>query len=266
MRWPASTVPPPAPLALWPLLLLAGLLPAAASLLALGLSIRLELVPACNPFIEGCVSVSRAARQGLPNTLFRALVLPAAVLQALGWVFVARGLLAADSAAGEGRAQTPLGLRALAGLGIAAAVALVLYGAFLGTEGAAYRVLRRYGTVVYFGFSCLCLLITGAAMQRLQAAQVPGLPRALQRAIPTLLALLLGLGLVNLLAAPWLAEPWKDRVQNLTEWWGSLLLTGAFVALALQCRQARLGIAIVGLASCAAASVDGEAAGGGPPP
>jgi len=37
--------------------------------------------PACNPYLEGCVSISRAARHGLPNHLFKALVLPAAALQ-----------------------------------------------------------------------------------------------------------------------------------------------------------------------------------------
>ena len=52
-------------LPIWPLPLIAGLLPAAGSLIALALSIHLELIPACNPFFEGCVSVSRAARHGL---------------------------------------------------------------------------------------------------------------------------------------------------------------------------------------------------------
>ena len=55
--------------------LAAALLPLVATLVAYGLSIRLGLVPACNPFIEGCVSISRAARHDLPNILFRALLL-----------------------------------------------------------------------------------------------------------------------------------------------------------------------------------------------
>src|SRR5687767_5149109 len=43
--------------ALWPLALLAGLLPLAATAIAYLLSIRLGLVPECNPFTEGCVSI-----------------------------------------------------------------------------------------------------------------------------------------------------------------------------------------------------------------
>jgi hypothetical protein len=44
------------------------------------------LVPDCNPFFEGCVSISRAGRHDLPNILFRGLLLPAAVLQSMCWL------------------------------------------------------------------------------------------------------------------------------------------------------------------------------------
>ena len=37
-------------------------------------------------------------------------------------------------------------------LGAMSAMALAVYATFLGTEGEAYRFLRRYGVVVYFGF------------------------------------------------------------------------------------------------------------------
>lgn len=226
----AAVAPAPQALPLWPLPLLAGLLPAAAALLALWLSMQQGLVPACNPFVEGCVSVSRAARHGLPNTLFRALVLPAAALQALSWLLLARWLAIAG-----GRAAR---LRALGALGFVAAVALVLYGAFLGTEGEIYRALRRYGTVVYFGFTALCMLIAGAELQRVPAAG------AVARALPLLLTLLVLLGLANALAAPWLDEALRDRVQNVTEWWAALILSAIFVLLARACRGARLALTV----------------------
>jgi hypothetical protein len=38
----------------------------------------------------------------------------------------------------------------LPALGVAAGVFLVLYGTCLGTEGAGYRWMRRYGVVFYF--------------------------------------------------------------------------------------------------------------------
>jgi hypothetical protein len=85
-------------LALRPLALLAALLPLLATVLATQLSMQQGLVPACNPFVDGCTSISRAARHELPNLLFRLLVMPAGVLQALVWLLLARWLasLAAD--------------------------------------------------------------------------------------------------------------------------------------------------------------------------
>ncbi len=215
---PAATLP------LWPLPLLAALLPLVAALAAWALSTRLGLIEACNPFVDGCVSVSRAARHELPNHLFRALMLPAATLQGLVWLLAARWLRAALG--------PTAGLRALAPLGVMAAVALVLYATFLGTEGATYRFLRQYGTVVYFGFTCLCLLLAGGAVQTLARRGHWPLPRWLERAMVTLAVALVMLGLTNALVAALIGDPWKGRVENVTEWWGSLIFVLGFLALA----------------------------------
>jgi len=223
-------------LPLWPLALLAALLPAAAALLALWLAVRSGGVPACNPFIDGCVSISRAARHDLPNHLFRALMLPAATLQGLVWLLTARWLRA--------RLGSTRGLRALAPLGLTAAVALVLYVSFLGTEGLAYRWLRQYGTVVYFGFTCLCLLLAGDAMMRLAASRRVALPRALPAAFTLLAALLVALGLANAIVAALFDATVKARIENVTEWWGALVFVLGFAALALIWRRLGLRITI----------------------
>lgn len=229
-------------LPLWPLPLLAGLLPIVATLLALSLSIRLELVPSCNPFIEGCISVSRAARHGLPNHLFKALVLPAAALQALTWL-LCESWLTGMSGPGTERSRW---LRHLAWIGITAAVFLVLYAAFLGTEGRIYRWLRQYGTVVYFGFTCIAMLIASDAVVRI-ARQNPAL--ALGRsnlALPALCIALLMAGLVNTFVAPLFDVNIEDRIENATEWWGAALLVTVFLVLAWMWRRtgysARLAI------------------------
>ena len=213
-------------LALWPLALVAGLLPAVAALIALALALHEQLVPACNPFVEGCVSISRGARHGVANHVFRALVLPAAVLQALAWLVQARAL--AQAAGADARRSA----NALAVLGVAAGIALVLYGSFLGTEGAVYRWLRRYGTVMYFGGTCLAMLVLGRALQRLHALGALKLPRAHERALLALFGVIVLLGLGNTLGAAWADDALRDRIENATEWWGSLGLTLAFVVLA----------------------------------
>lgn len=211
--------PPRTGLPLWPLAALAALLPAVAALLALWLSVRAQLVPACNPFLEGCVSISRAARHDLPNHLFRALMLPAATLQGLVWLLLARWLATQSP---SGRAP-----RALAPLGIVAAIALVLYGSFLGTEGATYRALRQFGTAIYFGFTCICGLLAAGALLRLP------MPRALRPTLHAFGVLLVGLGVVNAIVAAFFDAATKDRIENATEWWGALLFVLGFAALAV---------------------------------
>ncbi len=223
-------------LPLWPLALLAGVLPAIASAAAWAIATHAGLVPACNPFIDGCVSISRAARHELPNLLFRALVLPAATLQALVWLAQAQALSALGGAAMQRSA------RALAVIGVAAGIALVLYGSFLGAEGQVYRWLRRYGTLVYFGGTCVAMLLLGRALQRLHADARLHLPRAHERVLLVLLALIVALGLGNALAGLWAGPALKDRIENATEWWGSLGLTLVFVTLASLWR--RIGLRI----------------------
>lgn len=236
-----SHPPPPAPatapavsLPLWPLPLVGGLLPALASLLALWLSVRAGLVPACNPFLEGCTSISRAARHDLPNHLFRALLLPAATLQALTWILVARWL----------RAEGERGATVLAALGLVAGAALVLYGSFLGTDGETYRLLRQYGTVLYFGLTCVAMLLAGRALERLAARGTLPLGRRLPRTLVPMFAALVALGLANALAGWWAVAPLKDRIQNASEWWGSLMLTLLFVTLAAVWRRAGLRVQV----------------------
>ena len=211
-------------LPLWPLALCAGLLPLIATLLAFSLAVHLGLVPACNPFIDGCVSISRAARHDLPNHLFRALMLPAATLQGLVWLLAAHWL--------RQSLGPSCGLRAMALLGSLAAVALVLYASFLGTDGAVYRALRQYGTVVYFGFTCLCMLLLGGAVQRLAREQRVRLPQALVRLHVALACTLVALGIGNALVAALLGGEWKARIENVTEWWGALIFVLCFLALA----------------------------------
>ncbi len=214
----------PGALPLWPVALLAGLLPLVATVLAASLSMQQGLVPACNPFWDGCTSISRAARYELPNILFRALMLPAATLQALVWVAVARWLIQCG-AAGRGVAW-------IAPLGVVAGIALVVYGSFLGTEGPIYRWLRQYGTVAYFGFTCLNLLLTGNAVQALVRVRRLFMPRGLEHAMVALASTLVLLGLGNAIVAAAFGEPLKGRVENVTEWWGALIFVFGFCAIA----------------------------------
>jgi len=151
-------------------------------------------------------------------------LISAATLQALVWVAVARWLMQCG-AAGRGVAW-------IAPLGVVAGIALVVYGSFLGTEGPIYRWLRQYGTVVYFGFTCLNLLLTGNAVQALVRVRRLFMPRWLEHAMVALASTLVLLGLGNALVAAAFGEPLKGRVENVTEWWGALIFVLGFCAIA----------------------------------
>jgi hypothetical protein len=219
---------------LWPLPLVAGLAPALAALTALWLSFALDIIPACNPLLDGCVSISRAARHDLPNHVFRAVVLPSAVLQALTWVLCASWLREAGS---DARAT----LRVLPWLGVGVGLGLVIYGTFLGTDGQVYRWLRRYGVIFYFGISYLNMLLVSRALWRLARAGALRPPARLDLWLIVLCAVTLAVALAEVFAPPLINdEDLKDRLENLLEWYVALALTLFFVALSWLWRSARL--------------------------
>ena len=236
----SPTPGPPSPIPLWPLPLIAGLLPAVGSLIALAYSIHLQLIPACNPFIDGCVSVSRAARYDLSNHIFRAMTLPGAALQGLTWILVAHWL----------RPIAPKhqrSLRFVPWLGLIAAIALIAYGTFLGTEGQAYRWLRAYGTVIYFGFTCIAMILAGGAIREAAGAQRIAVPLRSDVALLGFAGALLALGVANAILGPMFDAQMKDKIENITEWWGSLVFTLVFMAIAAIWRRNRVSASMSAL-------------------
>jgi hypothetical protein len=197
------------------------------------ISVRLGLIPSCNPFLDGCVSISRAARHDLPNHIFRALVLPGATLQALSWMLCAQWLRNIDPTG----SNPP---KALAPLGALAGMFFILYGAFLGTEGDVYQWLRRYGINFYFGFTYLCMLLTSARVFRLSRGGWIRVPWHMDRALGVFCLLVLAFGLINLLAKYLLGdEQLVDRLENSLEWLATSIFTLFFVMLAWLWKRTR---------------------------
>lgn len=217
---------------LWVLPVIAGLLPALATIAAFRISLAHDLISTCNPFVDGCVSISRAGRYGLANQVFRAIVLPAAVLQGLTWILCAAWL--ANLGAG-GRS-----LRWIAWLGVLAGVFLVLYGTFLGGEGDAYRWMRRYGVIVYFGFTFLCMSITAVHIRALARSPAARVPARFDAALAVLLLATLLMGLANAFVAPFAGDPeFTHRLENVFEWYAGAAFTLYFFALGWLWRRTR---------------------------
>ena len=193
-------------------------------------------IPYCNPFFDGCVSISRAARHGLANHIFRALMLPSATVQSATWLLCATWL-----ARGGATGKT---LRWLPWLGLIAAISLVSYGTFLGTEGGAYRWLRRYGTIVYFGFTYLCMLIVTGHVRGLVRSGTLTVPARLDVMLTILAGLTMLVAVAHVFVAPALEDLVKDRVENVVEWAIGLSFTLFFLVLAWLWRHARLSLRI----------------------
>ncbi len=216
---------------LWPLPLSIALLFLGAVHLAWWLSLHYGYIPPCNPYWDGCTSISRAARHGISNHLFRLVVLPTALLHLLNWWLAARWLR------DPGRPRDVEAL-ALLGLGAVSAAALALYATFLGTQGEAYELLRRYGVTLYFGCGYLAqLLFLRLALRRKR------LTRALGLWMQWICVLMLMLGVFNTVATELIDDPaFHDRLENALEWQLGLLLVTWFAMQALAWR--RVGLAM----------------------
>lgn len=211
-----ARTPPSTGLPLWPLALAAALLPLLAAHVAWWLSTREALIPACNPYWDGCVSISRAARHGLGNIIFKLVMLPCAVLQAACWLATAGWLRRLGAPAPS-----------LAWLGLVAGLALALYAAFLGTDGKTYELLRRYGIYFYFGFTYLALLVALRALQRRDVRD------AARRPLMGIALVFMGIGLGSLAVSYTVADKaLRDRWENVLEWHVGLWLVAIFVVLA----------------------------------
>lgn len=219
---------------IWPLPLIAGILMLVASVSAWWISVAQGHIPYCNPFVDGCVSISRAARHGLANHIFRALTLPSATLQGTTWL-LCTAWLARSGATGRS-------LQWLPWLGVVAAIFLITYGTFLGTEGDMYRWLRRYGTIVYFGFTYVCILITTAHVRHLVRGGALAVPARMDVMLMILAGLTMLVAIGHVFVAPMLEDELKDRVENMVEWTIGLSFTLFFVALAWLWRHARLSV------------------------
>lgn len=193
---------------------LAAIVPFVAANAAYLISATADLVPWCFPYLEGCTSVSRAARTGVANPIFRALMLPQAVILVLYWWLCAEWL----------RGFAPQRVRtrvAVLGLGIVAALFLVLYATYLGVQGDFYQWMRRYGITVHFGCTVVAQILLTSVV-----ARDARLPEWIRHGTLGLCAAMLILGLSSIPLQYLL--PNKDAAVNALEWSYSVLMLAFF--------------------------------------
>ena len=100
-------------------------------------------IPWCIPYIDGCASISKAARNGSSLFIFRATMIAYGVLLIWFWIYVRQWL---DQLYGYRIAVANV----ILWLGIVGALSLIIYVDFLGTTGEFNRFMRRFGILLYF--------------------------------------------------------------------------------------------------------------------
>ena len=189
----------------WVLPAACAVVPAIAVHAAWWLSRSAGYIPDCIPHVEGCTSISRAARHGTANVVFKALMLPSAALFVADWMLAARWI--------RDRTGSPQGARGLVPLGFVAGIALAVYASFLGSEGAVYGWLRRYGITFYFAGTFCAMLVFMRGLRALPAAR-----KALGVMNGLCLAMLV-LGLANVLAPLFGTDDlFRERLRDAMEW------------------------------------------------
>lgn len=112
-------------------------------------------IPWCIPNVDGCVSISKAARNGSSLFIFRATMIAYGVLLIWFWIYVHQWLRQL-----YGRNTSIANL--IIWLGIAGALSLIIYVDFLGTTGEFNRFMRRFGILIYF----MCVPVTQILLLR----------------------------------------------------------------------------------------------------
>ena len=193
---------------------LAAIVPFVAANSAYLISAVNDAVPWCFPYFEGCTSVSRAARGGIANPIVRALMLPQAVILVLYWWLCAEWL--------RGFApQRVVTRRAILGLGIVAALFLILYATYLGVQGDFYQWMRRYGITVHFGCTAIAQFLLTSVV-----ARDPRLPQWVRHGTLGLCGAMLVLGVSSIPLQHLLPD--KGAAVNALEWSYSLLMLAFF--------------------------------------
>lgn len=201
--------------------LLAGLLPVATVIVCYGLSASAAHIPACNPLLEGCTTISSAGRYGISYFLFKAGMLPTAGLLLMFWPACRRWFLALGGA-------DSFGLRAMVWLGVISAAFLVLYSVFLGSDGDIYRLLRRFGVTVHFSFAYLAQVLLVNRLWDTRRESSIHLPHYISSCMLAVSVVMLLLGLISIPVGEIIADP-DDRIINVIEWNFALLLFGWYL-------------------------------------
>ena len=179
----------------------------------------------CNPYIDGCTTISRAAREGNAIFFFRGLMMPMAMLMIIFWYLQSIWL-------GQVRQRSQ---RYIFVIGAVGALFLILYVDFLGTDGDVNRFLRRYGVIFYFGLTVLAQMMSIASVHKLGETLDPKIRRYLYIQL-SFIGICWILAMANLVFKE-IGFSWVDEMENVIEWHFALYMSLYFPFAALMWKR-----------------------------
>ena len=202
------------------LLIVTALAPIVGINLAYVIGVAYDNLPSCVPYIDGCTSISSTGRYPPGDRLFRAVMLPQAVLLAVTWYFTALWLQAVRPEARKARMTTLVA-------GLLGAVALIVYVSYLASNDPFYEIMRRYGIYLYFVGTAVAQIAVSLAIE----------PSRLRRVMLAIMATPFVLGLYNFIQKELIAD--LNSIENRIEWIVALLMQAWFLALLVAWRRSR---------------------------
>ena len=180
-------------------------------------------IPWCIPYIDGCTTISQAARSGNSIFIYRAAMIAYGVLLIGFWIYAQQWLNLLYG-------HTTKIARIILWLGIVGAIFLIIYIDFLGTTGEVNRFMRRYGIMIFFTFTPLAQLL----MLEQHYNILPSLPddaikpRVLKYQLFVLL-LMLTIAIISTTLEATQNKTYES--ENIVEWNFSLLLNMYFLGM-----------------------------------
>jgi hypothetical protein len=214
--------------------LVAGVLPFIGVHVCYAIAVQSGFLPACNPYVDGCTSISATGRYPPANLLFRAVELPFAALLVFTWYFSVEWLHTIRPTLGKS-ARFAILLSGTVG-----ALALIVYVTFLGTQEPFYGFMRRFGIYFYFLGTVLAQLFTALSLRSGRVAVLGRLPDVLLWLCLSPFAL----GILNLVQKEVLPYATADALENSIEWVASILMQAYFVVLYLAWRRTDFGVQV----------------------
>ena len=183
-------------------LLLVSIIPFIAIHLSFILSVQNEYLSLCNPYIDGCYSISRVARQPSSIIIFKILMLISAFFLFFLWP----------------RLFKPNYNKLLILIGRLGSLFLIAYIVALGEEGFFYEIMRRFGVFIFYIFTLISQWVfTFSTQMRIRRFFLKNF----------LINIIVFLQLLAfLLAIPFFIF-FKNYgyIENIIEWWITLLIT-----------------------------------------